>query len=584
LLQAKRGFKTSSPDGGVQPSSKRSHTDLYAALFPLAAPCPQPRCEVLNPLFISNKPEWINKPRMLIHHFLENSATRYPDKVAVIHGGERVAYRDLNSQAESLSAHLQANGIAKGDRIAILLENGIDYIIAYYATLKAGAVAAPLNPGLKPDGLQSLLTNLEPAAIISNFKCERLLKAVDLSGKGLKLLIIRNPKQIWVNTPYRIIPLEDCLLHCSSANCTNSTNSITSSDLASIIYTSGSTGQPKGVMLSHLNIVANTKSICQYLEITSADRQMVILPFFYVMGKSLLNTHIAAGATIVLNNQFAFPATVVKQMAEEKVTAFSGVPSTYAYLLHRSPLRAYRDKLPHLRYCSQAGGHMARAVKCALRKALPTHTEIVIMYGATEAAARLAYLPPVELANRVNSIGKAIANVELRVVDASNRILPTGAIGEIVGQGPNIMVGYWRDPETTAKVLSPTGYHTGDLGYCDEEGYFYLTGRRDNLIKVGGHRINLQEIEDAVIGTDLVMDAAVVGISDPLLGNRLVALAVAKTKDISSENIMKACAAHLPTFKIPSEILLKPKLPLKASGKIDRDRCREIAMKNQSSY
>ena len=157
---------------------------------------------------------------MLIHQFLENSAARYPDKIAVIHGDERVAYRDLNARADSLAAHLQAAGITKGDRIALLLENSVDYIVAYYATLKAGAVAAPLNPGLKPDGLQNLLDNLEPAAIITNYKYERLLKAVDLTGPDFKLLIIRSPKQTWTNTPYTVLSLEDCL------NPTNSTNSI----------------------------------------------------------------------------------------------------------------------------------------------------------------------------------------------------------------------------------------------------------------------------------------------------------------------------------------------------------------------
>lgn len=516
---------------------------------------------------------------MLIHNFLENSAARYPDKVAVIHGDERVVYRDLNTWANSLAANLRANGIAQGDRIALLLENSIDYIIAYYATLKAGAVATPLNPGLKPDGLQSLLNNLEPSAVITNFKRERLLKAVDLTTLNLKLLITRSPKQAWTNTPYTVAVMEDCLNPTNSTNpinSINSINSISSSDLASIIYTSGSGGQPKGVMLSHANIVANTNSICQYLDISHNDTQMVVLPFFYVMGKSLLNTHIAAGGTVVINNQFAFPATVVKQMAEEKVTAFSGVPSTYAYLLHCSPLAAYRDKLPDLRYCSQAGGHMPHSLKEELQKALPDQTRLVVMYGATEASARLAYLPPEQLMRRINSIGKPIPGVMLRICDPDGNPLPDQTIGEIVGQGDNIMMGYWQDPAATAKALGPWGYRTGDLGYRDADGYYFITGRKDNQLKVGGHRINTQEIEDALAATGLVIQAAVIGVPDGLLGNRLIALVVPKTDTVAMDQVLAACTETLPRYKLPAAIMPCKTLPLNANGKVDVAQCKAI--------
>jgi acyl-CoA synthetase (AMP-forming)/AMP-acid ligase II len=302
----------------------------------------------------------------------------------------------------------------------------------------------------------------------------------------------------------------------------------------------------------------------------------VVLPFFYVMGKSLLNTHIASGGTVVINNQFAFPATVVKQMAEEKVTAFSGVPSTYAYLLHRSPLAAYRDKLSHLRYCSQAGGHMAKSTKIALRKALPKHTDIVIMYGATEASARLTYLPPEHFESKIDSIGIPIPDVAIRIMDEKNQEVPEGTPGMLLAKGPNIMAGYWKDPDDTHRVLTEEGYHTGDIGYRDSEGFLYVTARKDGLIKVGGHRINPLEIEDFLVSTDLLIEAAVVGLPDELLGSKLVALIVPKDSSISSKAILEKCAASLPNHKCPTGVISAKALPKSASGKIDREQCAAI--------
>ena len=187
--------------------------------------------------------------------------------------------------------------------------------------------------------------------------------------------------------------------------------------------------------------------ICQYQQLTDHDVQMVVLPFFYVMGKSLLNTIFAAGGTVVLNNKFAFPATVINQMIEEGVTLFSGVPSTYAYLLHRSPLKKQRDQLTRLRLVTQAGGHMAISVKRELRKALPEHTRICIMYGATEASARLTWLDPDRFEEKMASIGKPIPGVDIKLLDADRKEVSQGERGEVVASGANIMQGYWKDPD-----------------------------------------------------------------------------------------------------------------------------------------
>ena len=303
----------------------------------------------------------------MIHHFLENSAKRFPDKVAVIHEKTRATYGQINADADGLAAFLMNRGVVKGDRVVILLENSVEYIVAYYGTLKAGAVAVPLSTDLKPDGLNPLLAELEPAAIVSSARFERLLQPSDLNVPNLNTLIIHNPKLAWNNSPIEVFsfaettndkrqpetqksevrrqktedrrqkpnkPIEP-IQPTNQSNQSNQSNRLNpqptnqfnqrtnETNLANIIYTSGSTGTPKGVMLTHGNIVANADSICQYLQLTHSDIQMVVVPFFYVMGQSLLNTIFAVGGTLVLNNKFAFPATVIHQMIEEKVSLFS---------------------------------------------------------------------------------------------------------------------------------------------------------------------------------------------------------------------------------------------------------------------
>ena len=295
------------------------------------------------------------------------------------------------------------------------------------------------------------------------------------------------------------------------------------------------------------------------------------------MGKSLLNTHFAVGGTVVINNKFAFPATVIQEMVEEKVTGFSGVPSTYAYLLHRSPLEKCRDQLVSLRYCSQAGGHMSQQIKKALRRALPARTEIFIMYGATEAAARLTCLAPDHFEEKMGSVGKPIPGVTLKVLDENGKEITDGRPGELVASGPNIMLGYWKDKAAMARVLDHHGYHTGDQGYQDKDGYFYVTGRKDSLLKVGGHRINPREIEDALMETDLVIETLVVGVPDRLLGHKLVALVVPRNGECSRNQLLKHCAGKMPKYKVPGEIQLVRMLPKSGSGKIDREKCRALA-------
>ena len=515
-----------------------------------------------------------------VHNFLECSARSFPDKVALIHQKQRVTYREINDRANALACCLKQENLQTGDRVIILLENSPEYVISYYGILKAGGVAVPITTDVKPNGFNHILTDTGAKILISSSNFLRMLNACDLDHASIEKFVLCSPKPGQKEIPVPVIPWADAAEHQTSQSPEVLLNPY---DVASIIYTSGSTGRPKGVILSHSNIVSNTHAICRSLDLSEDDIQMVVLPFFYVMGKSLLNSHFAVGGSLVINNTFIYPATVLNQMVEEKVTGFSGVPSTYAFLLYRSPLTDFRDKLPHLRYCSQAGGHMARGLKTALRQALPDHTKIYIMYGATEASARLTCLDPRFFEAKKDSVGKPVPGTTIRIVDEEGSICPAGVEGVVVAEGPGIMAGYWNDPESTNRVLRSSSYYTGDLGFLDQDGFLFISGRKDSQLKVGGNRINTQEVEDLLLETNTVNEAFVTGIPDDLLGQKLIALVVAREKQVDHQTILSTCARQMPRYKIPQTIVLVPSLPKTASGKIDKEKCTALLLNHMKT-
>ncbi|MCA9676701.1 MAG: AMP-binding protein, partial [Myxococcales bacterium] len=337
-------------------------------------------------------------------------------------------------------------------------------------------------------------------------------------------------------------------------------------DVASIIYTSGSTGRPRGATLTHGNLVANVRSICAYLELTEDDRVLAVLPFYYVYGKSVLNTAVAVGATVVVENRFQYPNVALDTLERERCTGFAGVPSTFAILVNRSNLaeRALTD----LRWVTQAGGGMSPALTRRLLEILPGK-RVFVMYGATEASARLAYVPPDELPGCVGAIGRAIPDVELTVRRPDGAECAVDEAGELYARGPNIMRGYWNDPEETARALGPHGYRTGDLARRDGDGRLWLVGRLKDMLKVGGHRVAAREIEDAILEHADVHEAAVIGVADELLGDRLVAFVVPRTPGaVDAAGLGRFLKDRLPAYKIPSRIELRADLPKNPSGKI----------------
>jgi acyl-CoA synthetase (AMP-forming)/AMP-acid ligase II len=345
-----------------------------------------------------------------------------------------------------------------------------------------------------------------------------------------------------------------------------------------LIYTSGSTGQPRGVMQTIENVAANTHAIVDYLKLGSHDRAMLILPLSYCYGKSVLQTHLLVGGSVFLDPRFMYPQLVLDAIGSERCTGFAGVPLTFELLQRQT--KPDMTRLRSLRYVTQAGGAMTQSTTDWVRLTFAP-AKLFTMYGQTEATARLSYLPP-ERADKQNSIGIPVSGVELRVVDEHGVTLPCGAQGQIVARGPSISPGYYRQPEATARILRDGWLLTGDIGYRDEEGFFFLVGREKEILKVGGHRVSPEQIETTLAECEGILEAAVVGVSDALMGEVPVALVVVKTDFGLGELVVrKFCAARLPAYMVPRQVAFTSLLPRGASGKLLRAEVRRLLAKDE---
>lgn len=502
---------------------------------------------------------------MLITDFLSQSAQKHPEKPAVWYKNEWMMYGELDVRSNRLANYLIETGLERGDRVAILFENSFNYIVSYCAILKAGAIAVPLNTDITVDTLSYYLNHSGSKVLITNTRFVRFVLPAIQETPGLRQVVLeqRDLAGLEGQSNCKISSLQDIL---DQASDKTPDVRIIDIDPASIIYTSGSTGSPKGVLLSHLNVVSNTKSIAEYLQLTSDDRVMVTLPFCYIYGQSLLTTHLLAGGSVVIENQFFYPKVILKTMKETEVTGFSGVPSTFIRMLNRSSIR--ETQLETLRYVTQAGGHMAPAIREEVAKAFAP-ARLYIMYGATEAAPRLTYLEPDRLDDKLASIGKPIPNVEVLVVDKHGEPVPPHQTGEIVARGSNIMVGYWNDPKATDEVIQDGYYHTGDLAQIDEEGYIFVVGRLKDMIKSNGFRVSAREVEDAIMEIDSIVEVAVKSVEDETTGEAIKAYVVLRDGEQTSfEEIRKKLRGRLPEYKIPRHVEIRDHLPKNASGKI----------------
>ena len=485
--------------------------------------------------------------------------SRYLEKSFIEGDHGTVSYAEFVRNLEHLSSGI-SHRYGSRKKFLLMADNTPFFIYSYFAIIDSGNIAVLVDTKTGNTDLQQILATCSPfGAFVQDTYCK------NFEGSAFHILD---------ETGIHEIQHEPCRV--------SSPPDVNADDIAVIIFTSGSTGTKKGVMLTHKNLVTNTQSILDYLKLTESDRIGALLPFFYCYGASLLHTHARVGGSIVLNQQ-PFLGSVIGDIDHYQCTGFAGVPSTYQILINKTPF--LKEKFPTLRYFTQAGGQLPNKFIKMLSEHFPDK-QVFIMYGATEATARLSYLPPEFLTTKMGSIGKGIPGVTLAVLNEQGLPVKPSEIGEITAQGDNIMKGYYHDPEGTAAVLKNGRLYTGDLATVDDDGFIYVVGRSKNVIKSGGFRISPHEIEKEILSFEKVKGCVVMGVPHEIMGEAIVAgILVSDTADVHDlrREILTHCNQRLPSYKVPKKIIILDEFPLNSSNKVDLIRLKDIILISEKS-
>lgn len=506
----------------------------------------------------------------LLHDYLIHSASRLADKVALVCNGRRVTYAEIDERSNGMAQSLTSGGVERGDRVMIFADNTVETAISVWAVLKASAVVCLVNPLVKSEKLDYLLNDCRPTALITDQHLRPAFGAPAQNCRSLRMVIISGPIE---NDELKRLPHATRWETVAERTLSAPTRNSIDIDLAAIIYTSGSTGDPKGVMLTHRNMTAACTSIATYLELCEDDVILNVLPLAFDYGLYQMLMAFRAGARLVLERSFAFPAQVLQLIKEEKVTGFPGVPTIFTSL---SELKSLTDHdFSSIRYVTNTAAALSLKHINMLRATF-SNARIYSMYGLTECK-RCTYLPPEDLKRKPLSVGIAIPNTEMWLVDENDKRVEPGTIGQLVIRGATVMKGYWGKPEATARKLKPGPLpgeqvlYTGDYCRMDAEGYLYFIGRGDEIIKSRGEKVPPKEVENVLVNIPGVKEAAVVGVPDELLGQAVKAFVVIEQGRIVGERqLQMECQKRLESFMVPKSIVIVPSLPMTDTGKLKR--------------
>ncbi|PWK15935.1 long-chain-fatty-acid--CoA ligase [Tumebacillus permanentifrigoris] len=487
---------------------------------------------------------------------LRHSAEAFPTVTAIHFQGTDISYAQLEGAVDAFAAGLTQLGLRQGSKVAILLGNCPQFVIAYYAIARIGAVSVPINPLYTPGELQFILQDAGVEAVVAvapmapMFQMMRptlpdLQQVILVGGAGEGALefsqVAGNPAELPAVT-------------------------IDENDLAVVLYTSGTTGKPKGAMLSHRNLVSNAYQAGTFLGIEQTDRVITVLPMFHVFCMTVcLNAPISRGATLIVFPKFS-PTETANVAREAQATIFAGVPTMFNFLVQHPECK--REDLQSLRIAISGGSAMPVAVMQAFEQKYGV--QVNEGYGLSEASPVVCF-NPIDAVRKPGTIGLAIIDVEVRLMGEDGQERGVGEIGELICRGPNVMRGYLNRPEETAVTLRDGWLYTGDLATVDEDGYYTIVDRKKDMIIVGGFNVYPREVEEVLFKHPNVAEAAVVGLPDAEYGEKVRAYVALKQADASSTDDLKAyCKEQLASYKVPEEVVILDELPKNTTGKILR--------------
>lgn len=514
----------------------------------------------------------------LIHQFIAQQAQSAPDVPALLFKDQTLSYAMLQGAVEQAAAGLLGLGIAPGERVAVYLPKQPETVFGLFGAAAAGACFVPVNPLLKPRQVAYILAHCNVRVLITSGQRLKLLEDVLADCPDLYTVVVveDQPPELSSQPEQKILGYPAF----SSAGAEPAPHRRIDTDMAAILYTSGSTGNPKGVVLSHRNMVAGARSVASYLGNTADDRVLAVLPLSFDAGLSQLTTAFSVGASAVLMD-YLLPRDVIRAVARYQVTGLAAVPPLWNQLMG---LQWPAAAVSSLRYITNTGGAMPVPTTQALQQALP-QTDIFLMYGLTEAF-RSTYLPPDQVNTRPESMGKAIPNAEILVVNEQGQECGPDEPGELVHRGALVALGYWNDAEKTAERFKPApgqateipitelAVWSGDQVMKDAEGYLYFISRKDDMIKTSGYRVSPTEVEEVIYASGLVAGTAALGLAHPTLGQAILLVATHTEAGAAGKALEDALLAHcrkeLPNFMVPLAIIARDALPHNQNGKIDR--------------
>lgn len=508
----------------------------------------------------------------LLHDYIHQASNQCPNKTALVCGNARLTFSEIDGQSNALAHALVSRGVERGDRVILFADNGVDAVVSFWAILKANAVACLVNPLTKTDKLRYLLSDSRATALITDAHLESAFLPAAHDAKYLKLTIVSGTVQ---EETLAILPGAVRFIRAMEAELREvpPPRACIDMDLASIVYTSGSMGDPKGVMLTHRNMMTAAASVSTYLELCHDDVILCVLPLAFDYGLYQLIMSTRVGARLVLERSFTYSAQVLLNVVAERVTVFPGVPTIFTIMGGLNNIGDY--DFAAVRIVTNTAAALQLKHIDTLQRIFP-RALLYSMYGLTECQ-RCSYLPPADLARKPLSVGVAIPNTELWLVDDNDRRLGANQVGQLVIRGGTVMKGYWEKPEQTAKKLRPGPLpgeqvlYTGDYCKLDDDGYLYFVSRMDDIIKSRGEKVSPAEVERAIYQIPGVHEVAVIGVPDDVLGEAVKAFVVlANGASYTPKALELQCQVRLESYMVPKYIEVVPELPKGLTGKIQK--------------